>query len=44
MPVISAKKKVKAGKSHSMTNPGLKSTRPYLKNKLKQKGVEAWIK
>jgi hypothetical protein len=40
MPVILARWEVEVGESPA---PG-KSTRPYLKNKLKQKGLEVWLK
>jgi hypothetical protein len=35
--------KVEIGRSQNEASPS-KSMRPYLKNKLKQKGLEAWFK
>jgi hypothetical protein len=42
-PVIPATQKVEAGTSQSEEGPS-KSVRPYLKNKLKQKGMGVWVR
>jgi hypothetical protein len=36
--------KPQVGGSHFEAGPWQKKTRPYLKNNLKQKGLEMWLK
>jgi hypothetical protein len=43
MPVSPATQKAGEGESQSKAGLG-KSTRPYLQNKQKQKGLEVWLK